>query len=107
MGEAETNSQGGIAVLKWFGRKQAPKDVAKDRLRFVLMQDRLSLAPQTMEQMRDDVIVAISKYVEIDNSGIEFSWKEIDRKRALVASIPVVSVRRGGISDDRTAKRSY
>ena len=94
-------------MLNWFGRKQAPKDVAKDRLRFVLMQDRLSLAPQTMEQMRDEVVLVISKYVEIDRSGIEFNWKDIDRKRALVASIPVVSVKRGGVSNDRTAQRPY
>ncbi len=94
-------------MLNWFGRKQAPKEVAKDRLRLVLMQDRLSVAPQTMEQMRDDVILAISKYVEIDRSGIEFNWKDIDRKRALVASIPVISVKRGVSSNDRTAQRPY
>ena len=64
------------------------------------MQDRISLAPQSVEQMKDDVILAISKYVEIDRKGIEFSWKNIDRKRALVASIPVISVKRGGTSND-------
>ncbi len=94
-------------MFNWFSRKPAPKDVAKDRLRLVLMQDRISLAPGTVEQMKDDVIVAISKYVEIDRAGIEFSWKDIDRKRALVASIPVISIRRSGNPNDRTAKRSY
>lgn len=64
------------------------------------MQDRISLAPQSVEQMKDDVILAISKYVEIDRKGIEFSWKNIDRKRALVASIPVISVKRSGTSND-------
>ncbi len=93
--------------MNWFGRKKATKDVAKDRLRVVLMQDRLSLSPQTMEQMRDDVIVAISKYVEIDRSGIEFDWKVIEKRSALVANIPIISVKRGAVYNDRTAQRSY
>ncbi len=94
-------------MFNWFGRKSTPKDVAKDRLRLVLMQDRISLAPRALEQMKDDVILAISKYVEIDRSGIEFSWKDIDSKKALVASIPVVSVKRGGMTNDRITQRPY
>jgi cell division topological specificity factor len=94
-------------VFNWFKRKSTPKDVAKDRLRLVLMQDRISLAPRALEQMKDDVISAISKYVEIDRSGIEFSWKDIDRRQALVASIPVLSVKRGEILNDRATQRTY
>lgn len=83
-------------VFNWFGRRsKAPKEVAKDRLRLVLMQDRLSLAPHVMEQMKDDVILAISKYCEIDKTNIEFSWKEMEDEKALVANIPIVSVKRG------------
>lgn len=93
-------------MFNWFGRREKSKETAKDRLRFVLMQDRISLAPHTMERMKDDVIAAISKYVEIDKPGIEFSWKEFDRNKALVANIPVIAVRRGVGTDDRTAQRT-
>ena len=68
--------------------------MAKDRLKLVLMQDRLAIAPHTMEQMKDAVIVAISRFVEIDDKGLEFEWKGSENNRALVASIPVRSVRR-------------
>ena len=94
-------------MFNWFGAKQKSKEVAKDRLRVVLMQDRLSVAPAVMEEMKDDVILAISKYVEIDEAGIEFSWKDVDRKRALVASIPVLSVKRGRMVFDRASPRPY
>lgn len=94
-------------MLNWFGKKDSSKDVAKDRLRLVLMQDRLAVSPQIMEQMKDDVILAISRYVEIDRLGIEFSWKEVDQKKALVASIPVLSVKRGASKNDRTSQRPY
>lgn len=90
-----------------FGKKENSKDIARDRLRLVLSQDRLSLAPQTMEQMKDAVISAISKYVEIDQEGIEFSWSDQERKKALLASIPVKSVKRGGLRDDRASPHSY
>lgn len=99
---------GGIGVLfNWFGAKRKSKEVAKDRLRVVLMQDRLSVAPQVMEEMKDDLILAISKYVEIDRAGIEFSWKDVDRKKALVASIPVVALKRGRVENDRASKSPY
>jgi cell division topological specificity factor len=94
-------------LFNWFGQRKKPKDVAKDRLRVVLVQDRLSLAPALMEEMKDDVILAISKYVEIDTAGIEFSWKELDKQRALVASIPVVALKRGRTANDRASQRSY
>jgi len=87
-------------MLGFFGKKDRSKEIAKDRLRLVLTQDRLSLAPQTMEQMKDAIIVAISKYVEIEPGGVEFTWRDQERKRALVASIPVKSVRRGVRGDD-------
>jgi len=94
-------------LFNWFSSKKKTKEIAKDRLRVVLVQDRLSLAPALMEEMKDDVILAISKYVEIDTGGIEFSWKDIDRKRALVASIPVVALKRGWTANDRASQRPY
>lgn len=94
-------------LFNWFRSRQKSKDVAKDRLRLVLMQDRLSIAPAIMEDMKDDMILAISKYVEIDRPGIEFSWKDIDQKKAIVASIPIIAVKRGRTANDRASQRPY
>ena len=94
-------------LFNWFGARRKSKEVAKDRLRLVLVQDRLSIAPAVMEEMKDDMILAMSKYVEIDQAGIEFSWKDIDRKKALVASIPVIAVKRGRTANDRASQRPY
>jgi cell division topological specificity factor len=81
-------------LFGWFSRKQQSKNVARDRLKLVLMQDRMALAPHTMEEMKDAVIMAISRFVEIDEEGLEFEWKGNERNKALVANIPVRSVRR-------------
>ena len=40
------------------------------------------------------MIMAISRFVEIDEEGLEFEWKGNERNKALVANIPVRSVRR-------------
>ncbi|MGI6626791.1 MAG: cell division topological specificity factor MinE [Bacillota bacterium] len=87
-------------MFGFFRRKEQSKEVARDRLKLVLMQDRMAIAPQTMEQMKDAVIMAISKFVEIDESGLEFEWKDCERKKALVASIPVRALRRSGRAND-------
>ncbi len=87
-------------MFRWFSKKKRSKDVAKDRLQLVLMQDRLALAPHTMEQMKDAVINAISQFVEIDEDGLEFEWKGHDDRKALIANIPLRSVRKRGKAND-------
>jgi cell division topological specificity factor len=92
-------------LFGFFKKKEKSKEVARDRLKVVLMQDRLAIAPQTMEQMQDAVIVAISKFVEIDEKGLEFEWEDTDRNKVLVASIPIRSVKRGAGETRGAAKR--
>lgn len=88
-----------------FKKKEKSKEVARDRLKVVLMQDRLAIAPQTMERMQDAVIVAISQFVEIDEKGLEFEWEDTDRNKVLVASIPIRSIKRGASETRGAAKR--
>ena len=68
--------------------------IAKDRLKVVLMHDRSDISPEMMEQLRRDIIAVIKKYVEIDETRIELDLEKEDRSVALVANIPVKTVRR-------------
>ena len=68
--------------------------VAKDRLQVVLMHDRTDLSPELMESLRKDIIEVIRNYVEIDENRIELELEREDRSVALVANIPVKTVRR-------------
>ncbi|HHY68617.1 MAG TPA: cell division topological specificity factor MinE [Bacillota bacterium] len=90
--------------FKLFKRKEKSKEVAHDRLKLVLMQDRLAITPQTMENMKDAIIVAISEFVEIDEQALEFDWEDTDRNKVLVASIPIRSVKRGASQAGGTTK---
>ena len=69
------------------------REVAKDRLRLVLVQDRVNLSSEKMNELKDDLIKVISKYVEIDRDGIEISLTQSARQSRLTANIPVVGAR--------------
>ncbi len=68
---------------------------AKNRLKLVLMHDRTQLSPALLEQMRDEMVQVISKYVEIDNSALELNLESESNSIALVANIPVLRARTG------------
>jgi len=78
-----------------FGREEAPsKEIAKERLRLVLVHDRATVSPQFLELIKEEVIGVITNYMEIDESGVEVSIHNIDRSVALVANIPIRRMKR-------------
>ncbi|MGI6064876.1 MAG: cell division topological specificity factor MinE [Bacillota bacterium] len=81
---------------RFFGRDNgASKDVAKERLRLVLVHDRVNISPQMVEDLKEDLIAVINKYMEIDQASLEVSLNSSDGTMALVANIPVLGIRRG------------
>lgn len=68
-------------------------EIAKDRLRLVLVQDRVNLPTEKMNELKDELIRVISKYVEIDRDGIEISLSQNARQSRLTANIPLVGAR--------------
>ncbi len=74
-----------------FGRRNRPTSgsVAKQRLQLVLVQDRVKLPPEVMEAIREDIIAVISKYVDIDQDGIEVVITPGSNTDRLTANIPL------------------
>ena len=73
------------------GRGQpASKDVARDRLKLVLIHDRTDVSPAIMEQMRNEIIDVISKHVDIDREGVEITLHQEANENRLVADIPLI-----------------
>lgn len=82
---------------RFFGRDDEAslsKSVAKERLRLVLVHDRLDMSESMMEELRTDLIATIGKYMEIDQESLEVSLSRDDEGVALVANIPVKNVKR-------------
>lgn len=66
------------------------KDVACNRLKLVLMQDRTNLTPAIMDRMRKELIELLSKYVELDRELLDLNFEHEDNQMALMLSIPVI-----------------
>lgn len=69
---------------------ETAKDVACNRLKVVLMQDRTNLSPELMNRMRKELVELLSKYVEMDKEALELGFEQEGTQMALMLSIPVV-----------------
>ena len=83
-----------MKFLKVFSNKVTPKEVAKDRLRLILIHDRGSLAPEMLDKIREEILEVISKYIEIDGEDVDISFNRAEDEEgnsgpALVANIPI------------------
>ena len=78
-----------------FFKKKTSGDIAKDRLKLLLVSDRANCSPDIMEMIKNDIIQVISKYMEIDAEGldIQITQTESDGNNgnvpALYANIPI------------------
>ncbi|MFW5896685.1 MAG: cell division topological specificity factor MinE [Bacillota bacterium] len=81
-------------LSRLFGRDRGSKHVAKERLQLVLSHDRMKLPPALLGQLKDDLIKVISGYVEIDEANINVELTERNDQRELIASIPIVGMKR-------------
>ena len=80
------------AILRFF-RPTPSGTVAKERLRLVLLSDRIHLAPEVVDQLRNDLIATISRYMEIDEVGLDVTFETRENDVALLANIPIKGVR--------------
>ncbi len=84
----------------FFTRKQPSKDVAKDRLKLVLIHDRANCSTQLLEMLKTDIIKVISNYMEIDEEGLDIQISQapsdIDGQNVpmLCANIPIKNMRK-------------
>ncbi len=78
-----------------FGRETtSSKNVAKERLRLVLVHDRANVSPELLSSLKNDLIKVITNYMEIDEQALEVSLDSNDNQVALVANIPVKRMKR-------------
>ena len=73
--------------------EESAKEVACNRLKFVLMQDRTNLTPELMDRMRKELIELLSRYVEMDKEALELGFEQEGNQMALMLSIPVLRAR--------------
>ena len=83
-------------MIEFFQRlfgQQRSSATAKERLRLVLLSDHLSLAPDLMDNLKRELVDVISRHVEVDRTRIEVHFEHQDRAIAMLANIPILSVK--------------
>ncbi|MEL6349816.1 MAG: cell division topological specificity factor MinE [Myxococcota bacterium] len=73
-------------------RTKSSKEEAKQRLKFLLIHDQVDLTPAQLEEMKNEIIAVLEKYVEINSEETEFRLERSEDSIALVSSIPVQRV---------------
>lgn len=89
--------------LKFLNKQPSSKDVAKERLRLVLIHDRgANINPKILEDLKNDIILVINKYLEVDEEALEIELTKAPGEnesdstsvsQALVANIPIKRVK--------------
>lgn len=91
-------------IMKFFKKfsKEAgadSKDMAKQRLHLVLMQDRANMSVDFLELMKQEIIEVIKKYIDVDENAIDVKLTNkvngdgTTGAPALFANIPIVSIK--------------
>lgn len=80
-------------IINFFKKdyKVSSSKIAKERLQLVIVHDRTQSNNKTIESLKEDLINVISKYNDVDIDSMDFQIKNLDKKIALVASIPFKS----------------
>lgn len=84
-----------ISKIFFKDNQEDSKNIAKERLKLVLVQDRANALPdEIMEELREELIYVISRYMDIDVTQLNFGLSKSDDEVALIANIPVVRIKR-------------
>lgn len=84
--------------LNKFFSKNKSKDVAKDRLKLVLMGDR-GVSPEFLDMIKSEIMAVLSKYMDINDDELEFKMTKTDNEDgtaivpAIIANIPIKNMR--------------
>ncbi len=83
--------------------KNNSKNMAKERLKLVLIHDRSDVSPRFLEMIKSDIIGVITNYMDVDEESLDIQFRrtrsdEGDRIiPALIANIPIRKIKKSGI----------
>ena len=89
-----------LDIFKVFSNEsKTSKSVAKERLKLVLVHDRVDCSPQLLDMIKSDILNVIANYAEIEQDGLEIKMAKSRNEEddgpisALVANIPLKNIR--------------
>lgn len=80
-------------------RRKSSREIAKDRLKILLISDRVNCSSEMMEMIKNDIAKVISKYMKIDAESMEIQITKTNIKGrtlknpTLYANIPIIDLK--------------
>jgi cell division topological specificity factor len=78
-----------VQVLNWLFRSSSDDSsrvTAKDRMRNMLVHDRLELPAGRLESLEEELLAVVSRYFELDKETTRFDLQQFERRAALIAN---------------------
>jgi cell division topological specificity factor len=82
------------AFLNALTGRQDSKDMAKERLRLVLVHDRATVSPEFLEKIKEEMVSVISKYMEIDERHTVINLHRSEGTVVLEANLAIKAIHR-------------
>ncbi len=86
--------------MRGFFRRRSSCQVAKDRLKILLISDRLNCSEEIMELIKNDITKVISKYMQIDTDKMDIQIQARGARNGrgsknpiLYANIPILDMK--------------
>jgi cell division topological specificity factor len=70
-------------------KKPTPGELAKERLKVVLMHDRLKVNPALLDMIKDELLSVLSKRLDVDEDQVELTLAHEDGWDKLLANVPI------------------
>jgi cell division topological specificity factor len=105
----ERKNKGETPVLSsirkfFFGSNKKSKNVAKNRLHFVLVQDRAGLTNEEMALFKKEILNVIEKYFVVDKQAFDIAYKRDVETTTLIINSPVIVNRKSAPAGEVGAK---
>lgn len=90
--------------MRLFGvfKRKASREVAKDRLKILLISDRVNCSPEMLDLIKQDIASVISRYMKIDTQNMEIQISKSGlrgrdgKNPSLYADIPILDLYKNG-----------
>ena len=86
-----------MRISNLFKRKTS-RDIARDRLKILLISDRVNCSPEMLDLIKQDIAKVISRYMKIDTQNMEIQISKSsgrgreNKNPSLYANIPILDL---------------
>lgn len=80
-------------IKKLLNRPGNSSSVAKKRLQFALVYDKLEVKDDMLEDLQKDLVEVITRYFEIDRESLSLDIQRSEGTSALILNTPILSAK--------------